>query len=168
MSSINQPMNIETLSYYKYLLQEELIENCSNKVFKPLFLTMVFITLTVLINYFTLYFKFRQMKIQLKSSHYYYKATKKLQKDRDNIEEIMVDGAYNDNEYLGYEGDEWDMKKLKEKAKSLNIPNFYFSSKKAYSYIIRIVEQLSRIENIIEPNYPDGYETEEMCNEDDP
>ena len=78
----------------------------------------------------------------------------------------MVDGIYNDPEYLGYEGDKWNMKKLKEKATSLNIPNFYFSSKKAYAYIIRTVEQLSKIENIIEPDYPDGYETEEMREED--
>jgi len=85
---------------------------------------------------------------------------KKLQEDRDDIEEIMIDGLYNDPEYIGYEGEEWDMKKLKQKANSLNIPNFYFSSKKAYAYIIRTVEQLSKIENIIEPEYPDGYQTE--------
>ena len=93
---------------------------------------------------------------------------KKLQDARDNIEEIMIDGTYNDPDYLGYEGEEWNMKKLKEKAKSLNIPNFHFSSKKAYAYIIRVVEQLSKIENIIEPNYPDGYETKEMSDDNDP
>lgn len=93
---------------------------------------------------------------------------KKLQDVRNNIEEILIDGTYNDPEYLGYEGEEWNMKKLKEKAKSFNIPNFNFSSKKAYAYIIRAVEQLSKIENIIEPNYSDGYETEEMSDDDDP
>lgn len=218
MSLISELMNMKTFSYYRYSLQEKLIEI---KFFKLIFLTMVFLMLIKwVINYFILSFrikKLNKMKKQLQSSQYYYdmktneyekiknelhylqtKQTisdnfefrlnrfrehsdevfklksqwdevlknKKLQDLRDNIEEIMIDETYNDPDYLGYEGEEWNMKKLKEKAKSLNIPNFHFSSKKAYAYIIRTVEQLSKIENIIEPNYPDGYETEEMGNDD--
>lgn len=216
-------MNMKTFSYYRYSLQEKLIEI---KFFKLIFLTMVLTLIKWVINYFILSFrikKLNKMKKQLQSSKDYYDMktneyekiknelhylqtkqnisdnfdfrlnrfrehcdqifklkshpietseyeselkNKKLQDLRDNIEEIMIDGTYNDPDYLGYEGEEWNMKKLKEKAKSLHIPNFHLKSEKAYAYIIRAVEQLSRIENIIEPNYPDGYDTEEMCDDD--
>ncbi len=57
------------------------------------------------------------------------------------------------NQIKGFGDNRWQVvpiiQELKEKAKSLNIPNFYFSSKKSYAYIIRTVEQLSKIENII-------------------
>ena len=224
MSLISELMNMKTFSYYRYSLQEKLIEL---NFFKLIFLTMVFLTLIKwVINYFILSFRVKElykMKKRLQSSQDYYDMktdeyekiknelhylqtkqnisdnfefrlnrfkehtdqifklksqwdeiseyeselkNKKSQDIRDNIEEIMIDGTYNDPDYLGYEGEEWNMKKLKEKAKYLNIPNFHISSKKAYAYIIRAVEQLSKIENIIEPNYPDGYETEEMCDDD--
>ena len=223
MSLISQLTNMETLSYYGYSLQENMIEI---KFFKLTFLTLVFLLITKWINICSILSfrikKLNKMKKQLQSSQDYYDMitneyeknkldylqtkqkindnfdfrlnrfsehcneifklksqwdeiseyeselkNKKLQEDRNNIEEIMIDGTYNDPDYLGYEGKEWTMKKLKEKAKSLNIPNFYLSSKKTYAYIIRTVEQLSKIENIIEPSYPDGYETEEICDDDD-
>lgn len=177
---------IKILFYFIYSLREKLIEI---NLFKLLLLHMVFLRLTKwIINYFNIK-KLNNMKKQFQSPQNYhntkaiinqllelksefdkisesYSDIKKLQEDRDNIEKIMTDITYNDPEYTLYEGKEWNMKKLKEKAKSLNIPDFYFSSKKAYSYIIRTVEQLSKIENIIEPKYQDGYETEEMSDED--
>ena len=77
----------------------------------------------------------------------------------------MIDGIYNDPEYLCYEGEKWTFDKLKTKAESLNIPKFSGRSKASYSYLIRVVEQLNKIEYIIKPNYPNGYETEEMSDD---
>ena len=82
------------------------------------------------------------------------------QKNKD-IEAIMIDGLYNDPKYLAYEGDEWTFTALAKKADEMKIPRLTWGGKATLSYILRTVEQLTKIGDIIEPVYPDGYETEE-------
>jgi hypothetical protein len=81
----------------------------------------------------------------------------------DKIREIFVAGEYNDPEYLIY--DKWNITKLKKKAKELKITlfsSYRINSRLSLAYTIRLTEQRNRIEEIVEPLYPDGYETEEM------
>jgi hypothetical protein len=79
-----------------------------------------------------------------------------------DIEEIMIDGSYNDLEYLKYDGEEWTMDLLKEKAIQMEIPSVKWGSKAAIGFVLRTVEQLIKIGEIVEPLYPDGYETQDM------
>lgn len=90
-------------------------------------------------------------------------STSKLEK----IEEIMVDGCYNDPEYLVYDGEEWTMSLLEEKAVQMEIPIYSWKDRKALQYVIRLVEQFKKIEDIVQPFYPDGYETQEMEGDSD-
>ena len=85
-----------------------------------------------------------------------------LQKKLKDIELIMIDGSYNDYNYLAYDGPEWTMKRLKKKAAEMKIPEINWANRTALGYVIRLVEQLSRISDIVEPVYPNGYETEDM------
>jgi len=86
-----------------------------------------------------------------------------LEKKNKDIEDIMIDGLYNDPQYLAYEGDEWTFAALQEKALEMGIPSraVYWGSKPTLSYVLRVVEQLTKIGDIVKPVYPDGYETEE-------
>jgi hypothetical protein len=89
-----------------------------------------------------------------------------LRKKFDNIEEIMISGDYNDPEYLKYDK-RWTIDLLKEKAIQMEIPDIKWGSKTALGFVIRTVEQLTKIGDIVQPVYPDGYETEDMVEEDD-
>ena len=42
------------------------------------------------------------------------------------IEQIMIDGVYNDPEYLAFDGKEWPMKRLVKKAKEMKIELYNF------------------------------------------
>lgn len=85
-----------------------------------------------------------------------------LEKKIWDIEAIMIDGLYNDPQYLAYEGDKWTFSALQEKAWEMGIPaGLTWGSKATLSYVLRTVEQLTKIGDIVEPVYPDGYETEE-------
>ena len=84
-----------------------------------------------------------------------------------NIEEIFVDGCYNDPEYLAYNGDGWTMDLLKDKAIQMGYPDVDRGSRVSLTYVIWVLEQLQRIEEIVKPTYPDGYETQEMDEEGD-
>jgi hypothetical protein len=83
----------------------------------------------------------------------------------DSIEEIMISGDYNDPDYLKYDKN-WTMDLLMEKATQMEIPDIKWGSKTALGFVIRTVEQLIKIGDIVKPVYPDGYETEEMVDED--
>lgn len=85
-----------------------------------------------------------------------------LKNKMDNIANILTDGGYNDPAHLSYTGSKWTMNLLKEKAIHLGIPELYWGSRTSLAYVLRAIEQLKRIEKIVEPVYPDGYETEEM------
>jgi hypothetical protein len=85
-----------------------------------------------------------------------------LQNKLNDIEEIMTSGEYNDRDYLAYDGEEWTMNLLREKAIQLELPDVHWGSRVTLGYVIRIVEQLTKIGDIIEPVYPDGYETDEI------
>lgn len=83
------------------------------------------------------------------------------------IRDIFVSEEYNDPEYLLY--DEWNITKLKDKARQLKITllsTYRVNSRRSLAYAIRLTEQRNRIEEIVEPVYPDGYETEEMVLKD--
>ena len=88
-----------------------------------------------------------------------------LQKKLKDIEEIMISGSYNDPEYLAYDGEEWTFDLLKEKAIQMELPNVNWGSKATLGFVVRTVEQLKKIGDIVEPVYPDGYETQEMVEE---
>mgnify|MGYP000604226607 CR=1 FL=1 len=93
-----------------------------------------------------------------------------LQKKLKDIEEIMISGSYNDPDYLAYDGEEWTFDLLKEKAIQMELPNVNWGSKATLGFVVRTVEQLKKIGDIVEPVYPDGYETqeeEEEVEEDD-
>ena len=81
-----------------------------------------------------------------------------------DIESILVDGAYNDTDtkYLKYEDPEWTMSKLKKEAIDLGVPYRLLRTinKHNLKYVLRIVDQNTKIADIIDPDYPDGYETE--------
>jgi hypothetical protein len=78
------------------------------------------------------------------------------------IENIMISGSYNDPDYLSFEGDEWTMTALKNKAAEMKLPKIHWRSRQILAYVLRITEQLYKIGDIIEPVYPDGYTTEEL------
>lgn len=86
-------------------------------------------------------------------------AYKKKIKD---VEDILIDGDYNDELYLAYDSDDWTMKKLKEKAISMGIPDMNWGSRSSIGNIIRMTEIVQKIDNIIKPTYPDGYDTDEL------
>ena len=77
------------------------------------------------------------------------------------IEKILIDESYNDPKNLAYEGGKWNLQNLNTQANKLNIPNLSWNIL-SYAYVIRKVEQLSQIIDIIKPLYLDGYETQEM------
>ena len=85
-----------------------------------------------------------------------------LQKKLKDIELIMIDASYNDADYLAYDGSQWTMERMKKKADDMKIPEIHWGNRTALGYVLRTVEQLSRIGDIVEPVYPDGYETEDM------
>jgi hypothetical protein len=80
------------------------------------------------------------------------------------IEKILIDESYNDPKNLAYEGGKWNLQNLNTQANKLNIPNLSWNQL-SYAYVIRKVEQLSQIIDIIKPLYLDGYETQEMEDE---
>lgn len=80
----------------------------------------------------------------------------------EGIEKVIVDGCYNDPENLAYDGVEWTMNLLNERAIQMEIPRYHWNSRESLRYVIRVVEQLKKIESIVQPAYPDGYETQEM------
>jgi hypothetical protein len=82
-----------------------------------------------------------------------------------NIESIMIDECYNDPDCLKYEEKEWTIKKLKKKAIQMGLPDIKWGSKVAVAFVMRIKDQLVRINEIVEPLYKDGYETQEMKEE---
>ena len=84
-----------------------------------------------------------------------------------DIEEILVDGLYNDPDYLAYKEEKWTFSMLKEKAVHMGLPVVNWGSNKSLAFAIRTTEQLKKIIDIIEPTYPDGYETQEMIDEED-
>lgn len=81
------------------------------------------------------------------------------------IEKILIDESYNDPKNLAYEGGKWNLQNLNTQANKLNIPNLSWNQL-SYAYVIRKVEQLSQIIDIIKPLYLDGYETQEMEEDD--
>jgi hypothetical protein len=81
------------------------------------------------------------------------------------IEKILIDESYNDPKNLAYEGGKWNLQNLNTQANKLNIPNLSWNQL-SYAYVIRKVEQLSQIIDIIKPLYLDGYETQEMDEDD--
>ena len=85
-----------------------------------------------------------------------------LHRKQKEIDEILVDGVYNDCRYLAYDSELWTMKDLKKKAEEMDIPDIYWGNKDAISHVIRLTEQIKKISDIIEPVYPCGYETEPM------
>jgi hypothetical protein len=84
-----------------------------------------------------------------------------------DIEAIMINDCYNDSEYLKYDSEEWTMDLLKEKAIQMNIPEIQWGNKTVIGFVIRTVEQLVKIGDIVEPVYPSGYETQEMSDDDE-
>lgn len=91
-----------------------------------------------------------------------------LQKKLDDIELIMIDGSYNDPEFLSYGGKEWTLEKLKKKAAEMSIPAINLVDRSTLSYVLRITEQLFLIKDIVQPVYPNGYETQEMEDDSNP
>ena len=83
-------------------------------------------------------------------------ANKKLK----DIENIMIDGAYNDPDYLLFS--DMTMAELKIEAKELDIPRCSWGSKQALAYSLRLTHKLNDLIAIVNPVYPDGYETEPM------
>jgi hypothetical protein len=68
------------------------------------------------------------------------------------IEKILIHESYNDPENLAYEGGKWSMLNLKNQAQLLNIPDLSWNQR-SISYVIRKVEQLYQIIDIIKPVY---------------
>lgn len=83
-----------------------------------------------------------------------------------NIENVMIDGSYNDPDYMSYDGEEWTFERLNKKAIKMGLPDINWGSREVLSYVLRLFEQLLKIGKIVEPIYPDGYETQEMDDED--
>ena len=76
-----------------------------------------------------------------------------------DIEKIMIDVCYNDHNYLAYDGEQWTMELLKKKAVDMKLPDIHWGGKVVLGYVIRITEQLFKIRDIVEPEYPNYYET---------
>jgi hypothetical protein len=89
-----------------------------------------------------------------------------LEKKLNDIEEIMVCGEYNDADYLSYDSEDWNMYLLNEKAIQMELPDVSWGSRGALAFAIRSAELLNKIVAIVQPVYPDGYETQEMVEED--
>ena len=85
------------------------------------------------------------------------KAQLKLLKE---IEKVMVDGSYNDPDYLIFSN--MTVNELQNKAKTLKIPDFAWGTKQALAHVLRLTDQLNNMIEIVQPIYPDGYETEDM------
>ena len=65
-------------------------------------------------------------------------------------------------ENLAHEGDKWNVSNLRKQAKQLKIPKLIlYGNPLSIVYIIRKVEQLSQIIDIIKPVYLDNYNTDE-------
>ena len=79
-----------------------------------------------------------------------------LHKKLKDIEDVLINN--NDN----YIGEEWTMELLEKKAFEMRLPDIKWGSRSVLGFVIRIVEQLLKIDGIIEPIYADGYETEEI------
>lgn len=70
----------------------------------------------------------------------------------DDIESILAKCDYN--------GSEWTMELLNKKADELKLPKINWKSRSVLAYFIRTTDQLSKIGKIIEPMYPNDYDTE--------
>ena len=97
-------------------------------------------------------------------------------KHRFNTESEQLDKQYNyllknklknnDPDYMSYDGEEWTFERLNKKAIKMGLPDINWGSREVLSYVLRLFEQLLKIGKIVEPIYPDGYETQEMDDED--
>ncbi len=83
-----------------------------------------------------------------------------LNKKLFQIENVMVSEEYNDPDYLIFS--DMTMSELKTESKLLNLPNCNWGCKQALAHCIRLTKQLNDLIEIVQPVYPDGYETESM------
>jgi hypothetical protein len=66
------------------------------------------------------------------------------------IKAIMTDSSYTNEERLLYSSNEWSMKELIEKADKMNLPDMYWGNKSVLGYVIRLAEQLRKINDTVE------------------
>jgi hypothetical protein len=84
-----------------------------------------------------------------------------LKKKLNDIESIMISENYNythTNHTLKYDG--LPMEMLKEISNQLGLPKIQLCSTSTIAFILRTLEQLIMIRNIVEPVYLDFYETD--------
>jgi hypothetical protein len=69
-----------------------------------------------------------------------------------NINNVINAIEYNNMYYLKYDNqDEWPMDMLEKKAKELDLPKIYWYNEAILGCVIRNVEQLNIIKNIVDP-----------------
>ena len=67
-----------------------------------------------------------------------------------SIKAIMTDSSYTNEECLLYSSNDWSMKELTEKAEQMNLPDMYWGNKSVLGYVIRMAEQLRKINDTVE------------------